>query len=97
MELEVETKKYHRIYAYATWRQEGEKLIETVPLENVVEREFTLVPGDNIRLDGIVFHVVAHDVAIEQVKDKRFVHFIYRIQKGAYTPQPWIAIANVSL
>lgn len=101
IKLEIESYRRHKIYANAEWKLEDNELVQIVTLD---ERtigllggiEFTLAPGDNIKLNGQVFHVVSHQLAYERplISQVQF-HFVYKIQKGKYTPNPWIKIADV--
>ena len=94
MKLELERLHPRRIYANAKWKLEDDKLIQSVPSENVQETiSFTLNPGDNIRLDGEVYHVTSHEMAWEG--NPRVYHFIYKIKKGCYTPPKWMEIGEV--
>ena len=84
-----------RIYADATWKLEGKKLIETVPIKLGNDIVFTLNPGDNIRLDGKVYHVTKHELAEEETMFGRVIHFVYEIKKGRYKPPEWLQIGEV--
>jgi len=97
MKLELERLHPRRIYANAKWKLEDDKLIQSIiPSENAQESiSFTLNPGDNIRLDGEVYHVTSHQRAYEQKGNSRVYHFIYKIKKGCYTPPKWMEIGEV--
>jgi hypothetical protein len=102
VKLEIEFGNPGCIYADATWKLEGNKLTETIPMRTMREVRaqhesfmFTLNPGDNIRLDGEIYHITKHEVALETLPSGEVTHFIYEIKKGRYKLPKWIKIGEV--
>jgi len=99
MKLEALFNIPHKIYANAKWKLTGKYLMQTVPNTSIPPHEraeFTLVPGDNIRLDGRIYHVVSHELGWKEDKKGRLWVFRYSIMEGYYTPPEWISIGKVS-
>lgn len=96
MKLEIEyplrgSRKFYR----GTWELHEEELIQMVPGEVVGDQPvFLLIPGDNIRIDGKVYHVISHELRFKENSTRRVYGFVYKLEKGKYVPPEWIEIAE---
>ena len=90
--LEVDSRVSHRIYANAKWTLENSKLTLRVPMKDVDYFE-SMRAGDNIRLDGEIYHIDRKELAHKPP----YFYAFYHIVKGEHTPSRWFKAGEVSL
>lgn len=98
--IEIKAPHQRPIYANTTWKltDDGKLLQITIERAGMDEVPPTLLAGDDIRIGGMVYHVVTHRKAFFTVIEGSKNVFEYTLKKGPAPPPPeWLKLGNLDL